>query len=463
MGKNVKLGKLTMFNIVLFGFMGQVAWAVENNYFNTFLFNVIGGTSKDISHMVAASSVVAVLATLLMGTLSDKVNKRKVFICGGYILWGFTVMAFAFISRESIGGLLGIPAVQAVTATVCAVIIMDCIMTFMGSTSNDAAFNAWITDITVPENRARTEGVLATLPVLAMVIVTVAFGVLASSFGYPACFIGLGILVTICGIVGLFTLKDSLTGEKKDTHFFDELFYGFRPSVIKSNRGLYLSLACLSIYCIAVQVFFPYLFIYVQHQIGLDFGSLNITPGLAVAAVLVIGGVIAGAIIMGSLMDKKGRAPFAIPSVLLLMVGLVAVFFAKNLATFAIFAVVFLVGYGLMAILLSAAVRDFTPEGKAGSFQGVRMIFAVMIPMIIGPAIGSAVTEAFAVKTYTNDYSEIVNVPPPHIFIAAAAVALLVLIPLAFLIKEWKSVERRNAETQEIAAAADADEEKAGE
>ncbi|MBR3620673.1 MAG: hypothetical protein IKN56_04130 [Clostridia bacterium] len=70
------------------------------------------------------------------------------------------------------------------------------------------------------------------------------------------------------------------------------------------------------------------------------------------------------------------------------------------------------------------------------------MIFGVMIPMIIGPAIGSAVTETFAVKTYTNDYAEVVNVPPPHIFLAAAAVGIFVFVPLAFLIKEWKSVEK---------------------
>lgn len=450
MSKSDKLGGRLMFNVILFGFMGQVAWAVENNYFNTFLFNYIGGTAKDISHMVAASSVIAVVATLLMGTLSDKLNKRKVFLCGGYILWGITVMAFALISRENVGKVLGLEAAQALAATVSVVIIMDCVMTFMGSTSNDAAFNAWITDITSDSNRARTEGVLATLPVLAMVIVTVAFGVLASSFGYPACFIGLGILVSVCGIVGLFTVKDSRSGVKKETNFWADLIYGFRPSVIKTNKGLYLSLACLCIYSVAVQVFFPYLFIYVQHQIGLDFANLQITPGFAIAAVLIIGGVIAGAVIMGAMMDKHGKAKFSVPSILFLIVGLIAVFFAKNLATFAVCAVIFLAGYGLMMIMLSAAVRDFTPEDKAGALQGVRMIFCVMLPMIIGPAIGSAITDRFAVKTYLNDYAETVNVPPPHIFLGAAIVALLVFVPLIPLIGEWKRVEsERKADGKE--------------
>ncbi len=441
MSKSTKLGKAAVFNIILFGFMGQVAWAVENNYFNTFLFNVIGGSSSDISHMVAASSIVAVATTLIMGTLSDKLNKRKAFICAGYIAWGFTVMAFAFISRENIGKILGIEPAAALAATVSVVIIMDCLMTFMGSTSNDAAFNAWITDITDNTNRAKTEGMLATLPVLALVIVTVAFGVLASSFGYPACFIGLGILVTVCGIIGLFTVKDSLSGEKKNTNFWADLIYGFKPSVIASNKGLYLSLACLCILNISVQVYMPYLFIYVQHQVGLDFGNLNITPPVAVVAVLVVGGIIAGAIVMGSLMDKYGRAPFSIPSVILLITGLVAVFFAKGLVRFAICAVIFLAGMGLMTILISAAVRDFTPEDKAGAFQGVRMIFVVMIPMIIGPAIGSFITERFSDMPYINDYGESVLVPPAQIFLGAAAVSVLIFIPLIFLLKEWKKAE----------------------
>ncbi|MBR6336009.1 MAG: MFS transporter, partial [Clostridia bacterium] len=182
----------------------------------------------------------------------------------------------------------------------------------------------------------------------------------------------------------------------------------------------------------------------------LDFANLQITPGFAITAVLIIGGVIAGAVIMGAMMDKHGKAKFSVPSILFLIVGLIAVFFAKNLATFAVCAVIFLAGYGLMMIMLSAAVRDFTPEDKAGALQGVRMIFCVMLPMIIGPAIGSAITDRFAVKTYLNDYAETVNVPPPHIFLGAAIVALLVFVPLIPLIGEWKRVEsERKADGKE--------------
>ena len=72
--------------------MGQIAWAVENMFFNTFLYNSIynGATQEAvngsvdvmsaISTMVAASAAFTVVATFFMGTLCDKIGNRKPFI-----------------------------------------------------------------------------------------------------------------------------------------------------------------------------------------------------------------------------------------------------------------------------------------------------------------------------------------------------------------------------------------------
>lgn len=437
MEKKDKLGKSLILNVLLFGFMGQVAWAVENNFFNLFLFNEIGGDSTDISNMVAASSVVAVLTTLFMGSLSDKLNKRKIFICGGYIVWGITVMAFALISPENVAKITGTTPVAAIATTVTIVIVMDCIMTFMGSTSNDAAFNAWITDITSPSNRAKTESILALLPVVAMVVVTAAFGALSGKFGYPACFIGLGAIVSICGVVGIFSIKDSRTGVKSTNSFVECLTYGFKPSVIKNNKSLYLSLVSMGIFAIASQIFFPYLFIYVDHYI--DMSTFKLSLPIILLAVVVIVGAIAALISIIVLSDKKGKAPFLYPSAALFVIGLVLVYFAdSNIIYFALAAVIALVGYGLLMIMLNAAIRDFTPEDKAGQLQGIRMIFSVLLPMLIGPRVASKITEVFATAQYQNEYGIMVDIPAPHIYLGAAAVGVLIVIPLIFLRKEWK-------------------------
>ncbi len=439
MSKSSKLSPNLWLNIILFGFMGQVAWAVENNFFNVYLFNEVGGTMEDTSLMVTASSIVAVLTTLFMGSLSDKINKRKIFICAGYIVWGFTVMAFAFLHPDNISKIMGTSPAAAVATTVTLVIIMDCIMTFMGSTSNDAAFNAWITDITSSSNRAKTESVLAILPVVALVAVTAAFGSLSGKFGYPVCFVGLGLIVTICGIIGLFSIKESRTGIKTTAGFIETMTYGFRPSVIRNNKSLYLSLVSMGIFAVASQVFFPYLFIYVGHCIDMETLKPTLTVPVILLAVVVVIAVIATLVSFIILSDKKGKAPFLFPSAILFIIGLVLVYFAgNNIVWFALSALIAMAGYGLLMIMLGAAIRDFTPEDKAGQLQGIRMIFSVLLPMTIGPAVAVAVTNKFAVATYLNEFNVEVNVPAPHIYLAAAAIGALIFIPLVFLSRTLK-------------------------
>ena len=414
-----KLGGRILFNIILFGFIGQVAWAVENIYFNTFLFNYIGGTADDIAKMVAASAVAAVVTTFIMGTLSDKFDRRKIFISGGYIVWGFTVAVFAFISRENIGKFFHISdSAKVLAATVCVVIIMDCIMTFFGSTSNDAAFNAWVTDVTV------------------------AFGVGVEAAGYPACFIFLGALVTVCGIIGLFSVKDPRKGVKQNTNYFSDLIYGFRPSVIKGNAALYLCLASACIFNIAVQVFLPYIFIYIQHYLKFDLNTFQITTPIIIGGAAAVIGLVAVTVLLGKLLDRVGKRIFVFPAVILFVAGLVAVFFAKTLLSFAPLALIMILGYGLLMIILNATVRDYTPEDKVGQFQGIRLLFTVTLPMIIGPKIGSLTISKFSNRyelgTMLNEFGESTLVPIPTIFLVAAIIAVFIIVPLIFLAKVTK-------------------------
>ena len=440
MSENKKLSPSILLNVILFGFMGQVAWAVENQFFNVYLTSV-GGNMHDITIMIGVSAVVAFLTTLFMGSFSDKINKRKIFICAGYILWGLTVIAFAFLNPDYISKILNTSpdATIVISTTVTLIIIMDAIMTFMGSTSNDAAFNAWITDIGTSSNRAKIETILAIVPVIASVAVTGSFGAIfgdtekAGTREYSLYFLILGSVVTACGIFGIFFLKESRTNVKTTAGFVETLVYGFKPSVIKNNKSLYISLACMGIFSVSSQVFFPYLFIYLGSHLNLgDLGSA-LTPGvIVVTAIFVIAmlAILAYFIIMS---DKKGKAPYLYPAVTFYIIGLILVFFADdNILYFLYAAVVTIVGYGALMIMLGAAVRDFTPEDKAGQLQGIRMIFAVLIPMLIGPSVAEKVSNAYSPGT---DVSE---TPAPHIFLAAAIIGALIIIPLYFLSKEFE-------------------------
>lgn len=451
--KEGKLGGRIWFNIILFGFMGQIAWAVENMFFNTFLYNsVYNGASQEavngsidvmsaISTMVAASASFTVLATFLMGTLSDKLGKRKPFISIGYILWGIVTASFGAISRDNTAALLHLTdEVKILTITVAMVIVMDCVMSFIGSTGNDAAFNAWVTDVSSTKNRATVESVLAILPIGATVGVMGLAG-FVGAIGYDVIFIALGAIVTLCGIIGLFSLKDnaSMKAETNESYLKD-LTYSFRPSVVKENKKLYLALSSNCFSSTAFQVFFPYIFIYLGNvmHFSLDTLMASLTPAIiAIAAVVVVLAVVL-IITAGRLMDKLGKEKFTVFSVILYALGLFAAGFAKNIIVFFIAAVPALAGWALFSIAMNASVRDFMPEDKVGAFQGIRILFYVLIPMIVGPFIGNIVCR-FSKITYTNEYGVVTSAPGNVMFWAAAAVAILTLIPVIILRKKTKA------------------------
>ena len=51
-----KLGGKFWAALVIFGLVGQVAWVVENMYFNVFIYKMFNASAADISSMVSAES-----------------------------------------------------------------------------------------------------------------------------------------------------------------------------------------------------------------------------------------------------------------------------------------------------------------------------------------------------------------------------------------------------------------------
>ena len=91
-----KIGIRKWLMFILAGFVGQLAWAIENNYFNKYVFECTSEYAF-IPVMTAASAAAATITTLLMGAVSDRLGKRKLFISVGYILWGVSIISFAFL------------------------------------------------------------------------------------------------------------------------------------------------------------------------------------------------------------------------------------------------------------------------------------------------------------------------------------------------------------------------------
>lgn len=446
-----KLSKRVWAGILLFMFMGSLAWNVENMYFNTFLNDMVfdqGSMGANltltdaVNIMVTLSSVVAVVTTFIMGTLSEKMRNRKLFISVGYIAWGIVIALFGLITKDNVANLFGLedPA-KIVTVTAGVVIVMDMIMTFMGSTSNDSAFNAWVTDVTTPETTPQVETAFTFMGFIAMgAIMVVGSMAQGGVISYSTFFIGLGIFVTAVGVIGLFLLEnpkkfEEAKKEEKKTSYWADLFYGFRPSVVKENSNLYLILASGCTFNCAFQVFFPYLFIYFGSVVipankGFEMNMQGIIVIAIAALTVLIGGIV---LLMDAAKTNKARS--FIPSVLCLVIGLLILSSTKNIFGIIVGVVPVLIGYIVIMIQFGATVRDNIPQDKVGLFQGIRMIFLVLIPMVVGPTLGNIAAKNSDV-TYMENGAEKV-LPTEDMFLYAAIVAALIFIPmLAFLKKD---------------------------
>ena len=433
MGKTKKAKFFT--TLVIFSLIGQIAWVVENMYFNVFIYKMFNASPADISNMVMASAVSATVTTLLIGALSDKVGKRKIFMCLGYILWGVSILSFALI-REDIIGAIFPTAVSVSAICITFVIIMDCVMTFFGSSANDACFNAWLTDVTTSENRGSAEGINSMMPLMAILVVFGGFmGFdLDKGSSWTAIYIIIGAIVILIGILGFFIIDEPTIKAEENKSYFKNIFYGFSPLVIKQNKMLYVYLICFAIFGISIQIFMPYLIIYYEQTLKMSNYVFIMAPAIILAGVFTF--------FWGKAYDKFGFNKSVVPSLSLLALGYIVLIIFTNTALVFIGSLLMMCGYLSGMAVFGAIIRDKTPENKAGMFQGLRIVGQVLIPGLIGPYIGKLVLKNAEI-IINNDGTESF-LPNQNIFIASLVVLIVLAIAVTGIILLAKGKEIKN-------------------
>ena len=447
---------------IIFGLIGQIAWVVENMFFAKFgqdLFDTRGELYYTVTTlMVILSAVTATVTTIFAGGLIDKTGKRKPFITVGYLLWGVTIMLFAVIpidfSDDKNWGIIA------------ALVILDCVMTFFGSTANDAAFNTWVADVTNVKNRGLVNTILSVMPVIATVLVfgigmfTYDSGSMVNGVKVPIAmrdplniklfFIIMGIFPMVGSVLSAFMMKDA-PGIIKNSNpeYLKETFYGFRPSVIKQNKMMYVTLGTVCLLGIAQQIFMSYLINFIQNTLGINDYIIPL------AVIIVVGAIITG--VLGALFDKFGRKNFYFPLLAILVAGAIVVYCMDFMDSSAHLPILIAGGSILLGAILAlggaltASFQDYIPKGAEGRFQGVRMCFTVLIPM----ALGIGIAQAVGVDSM-NVHDEGQVSPPFKLFLAAGIVAAIAAIPLIWVVKDSDRLRRdliaRKAEEEEADA-----------
>ena len=421
-----KLSRKFWTAMVLFGLVGQIAWVVENMYLNVFIYKMFHAQPADISLMVGASSVAATLTTLFIGALSDKIGKRKIFMCGGYLVWGVAILAFGFVRMDVLTPLCG-SVVEAAALGILLVIAIDCVMTFFGSAANDAAYNAWLTDEGDESNRGKIEGINAMMPLVSILIVFGGFmGFdLEQADSWTMIFMVIGAVVLVIGIAGVFLIEEHVPEGTGKDGYWESVVYSFRPSTYKANKLLYVIIATYALFNISIQTFMPYLIVYYEKSLGMTNYVIIFAPAILIAAIVTA--------VYGSFYDQLGFQTSVVPVVGMLVTGYTILYFTTTTAPVFIGTVIMLSGYLSGMAVFGAKIRELIPDDMAGRFQGARIIGQVLVPGTVGSAIGAFVLRnAEQIENSDGTYSFL---PNKNIWIAAIITAAVLWVALQALFR----------------------------
>ena len=451
------------------GIAGQLCWNMENQWFNTFVYAKIGQQVDVVNWMVILSAFVTTVSTFVFGTMADRQGKRKKFVSIGYIIWGIATILFGtteFIVKDH-------KTASAVAVAGVLVVITDAVMSFFGSMGYDSGFNVWLNDHTNDSNKGQVGAALAALPIFGTIVGTVLGGALVgignptsgtanydpSQDNYQLLFWAMGLFVVIMGVVSLFLMKDSPTlVPHKEGTFFAQLTDAFNFKKLKNNPDNKEMLLANLVVC-AFFIPFNFYFVHMGNWLLYDIGFASSDMGLIQGIPLLLAVLVTIPFI--NLINKDKIPLVTLIAVICNAVGLILIgTFVKDgnsVDTSSVFALrnipilgcVFLVGVGYVLITQSGMiwVRGLFPEENKGQFEGIRVLFFTLIPMLIGTLIGGAIIKGTAQGDPQYDaYGNMVPLPQENLFLIGGLVVLITLIPLIFATKLYnKRIAQKKA------------------
>jgi len=416
-----KIPRDVIFRIIFFSLAGEIAWAVENQYYNVFLYEYISPMPIYVSLMVAITTTVGTIATIIMGSYSDVTGRRKPFLLYGYIFWAITTAIFPLSAFFTPVG---------VFFAVFIAITFDSIMTFFGATAKNASLNAYITDVTTLQNRGKATGIAQMMVLVSLLVVYGGASILINLFTYYGFFYFTGFLVGLFGILGSIKMQEPTNIKRLDISVLTHIKNTFKRSNLAGSKNFFIVLVVIGCWGISLNICFPFLIIYLNHYIGLNVFVSSILLFIALFISIIL------AYPIGILIDKVGRKKITFFSIFLFSLSLFLFGLSENEITLLITGTMWLVFYTALSVATFAWAKDLYPAEGRGQFSGYWNLFSGTIPMVIGPLIGGWIATEYGTEALIG--GQLGYIPPPLIYFAAAIFALITFIPLVYA-KEKKS------------------------
>ena len=423
------------------GIAGQLCWNMENQWFNTFVYAKIAKDPTIISWMVGISAAATTFSTFLSGTLSDRRGRRKRVVATGYILWGVFTILFGMTQYITKGHLE--TSSQLLMIAGIAVVSADAIMSFFGSMGNDGGFNAWANDMMTDSNRGQIGAAMATQPVIGTLVGTVVGGMLVGkNDNYMRLFVAMGVLVILFGIFALLFMEESpnLVSNRQGS-FWRQFFSAFNFKRYFSLKELVWVNLTLAVYFIAFNMYFTHMGNYIIYYLRFTADMMGLIEGIPLVLSMLL-------VIPATKLINKNKSPLVcMASIILNFAGvLILGFYGKpenvnpsTIFNWVLLLAVFLVGSGYIVILQTLTVwsKQLYPSDSRGQFEGIRILFFVLIPMVAAPIISNPIIKQSG--KFIDEYGFTEYLPTHTLFLVASGLVLLTFIPLVFAKKYHNS------------------------
>jgi MFS family permease len=400
--------------VILLSLSGEIAWAVENQYFNLFIYSVIAPVPLYVSLMVSITAAVSTFTTFFLGAYSDMKARRRIFLMIGYVFWSITTAIFP------LAGLFH-PVILAVAIA----ILFDSIMSFFGAMANDAVLNAYVTDVTTVKNRGRISSIKELMFLLALLFVYALSGYIIEAINFYNFFFLIAGVVAVLGIPGAIVTPEPKNLVPNKIGYWSTIKETFSFRLLRENHDFFW---------IAFNIFFPFIIIYLEFILGIPLFEASILIFIALFISILL------AIPMGFITDKIGRKKVAIGAVIIEIIGLFFFSFSRGIEDFIYIAFTSsLWVFGMISFNVASRtwLKDLYPEEKRGQTHGYYLLFTILGGMTIGSLFGGFLAEIFG-TSYTSPEGVPGFIPPALLFMIASFMMILALIPL-FFAKEYRT------------------------
>jgi DHA1 family tetracycline resistance protein-like MFS transporter len=289
-----------------------------------------GATAMQIGWLVGIFSLAQFFFAPLWGNVSDRVGRKPVLLCGllgtvvGYVLMGLATSVMMLFVARLIDGICG---------------------------ANIGAAQAYLADISAPENRAKAMGLLGAAFGLGFVFGPALGGWASVAFNYAAPMFIAAALSLLNFFFVMFCLPESLR-ENSERSRSEPIFPNLFDHVEKKTYAW--SLASYFLVIVGFSMMTALFALLLFHRFGLD----ALHTGYILAGIGILGVIIQGGLI-GRLVRRFGEAPVALAGAVSMCAGLCALALSAGVA--AMFAATAAVGIGnslLMPTLSALASRS---------------------------------------------------------------------------------------------------------